>query len=124
MLDWDDQRYHEQYTKSTDYVAVGDILTPILAAPPVVFHAHLDQEILATVLEAPIVELITFYSVSDGFQDILRGALSSRYSLFVDAPIIEELVQQPGGENGSAHFAAIARDSGVECSELHPSSGH
>ncbi|KAL4876002.1 hypothetical protein BJY04DRAFT_223488 [Aspergillus karnatakaensis] len=120
LLDWDDIRCHEQFTRSgADYEAVGDILTPALAAPPVVFHASLDQEILAAVMDAPVVELVTFYHVSDVFQDILRRELSSKFDLFVDAPVVEALAQQPGGAEGPAHFPAIAvtGESGVERSQ-------
>ncbi|KAL4919441.1 hypothetical protein BDW62DRAFT_199753 [Aspergillus aurantiobrunneus] len=114
VADWDDLSYHERYVQSgADYAAVADILGPILAAPPVVFHTHLDQDALGIVLDAPVVEVITFYSVSEGFQDVARGVLSTRCASeggagFVDAPVLEEIAQQAGGVNASAHSAAVA----------------
>ncbi|PLB46735.1 hypothetical protein P170DRAFT_477606 [Aspergillus steynii IBT 23096] len=107
LANWADISYHEQYIK---------ILTPILAAPPVVFHVHLDQNVLHRVLDAPIVEVVTFYGTSEETQSIPGRVLGSSsaqgsHSTVVHGPVVEQLAKPGDNATTRAYFAMAGWDS-------------
>ncbi|KAL3483115.1 EthD domain-containing protein [Aspergillus germanicus] len=92
------------------------ILTPTLAGQPLVFYAELNRTRLRAVMDALIVEMITFFSVAADFSDIARSILEAVYHSagaacagFMDGPVIEAIRQDGGGNQkpGLMHFAAV-----------------
>ncbi|KAL5338123.1 hypothetical protein BJX70DRAFT_399031 [Aspergillus crustosus] len=116
FINWDDISFHEKFTQSTDYSALFAVLTPILAAEPVLLHAHFDEESINRILSDPVVELATFFSIGDGFGEAVDktlsvGAQAPGYLFHTRADVVEELAPPTGGEKGKAHFAAISWNS-------------
>lgn len=117
ITDWADISYHEKYQQSgADYATVGAILTPTLAAMPIVFHVHLDQDALKSVLDAFIVEVVTFYDISEETGNRIQRALDSPHAegipgRVVHGAVVEELTRPGGNVSGKAYFAMAGLES-------------
>ncbi|CEN60249.1 hypothetical protein ASPCAL02690 [Aspergillus calidoustus] len=113
MINWDDISYHVAFTQSgADYQELFAGLTPLIAAPPEIFHLELDPETINNVLDDPIVELATFFNVGEGFEEAVANTLAvgtrSEGCLgFARGPVVEELAYGDGAK-GKAHYAAIS----------------
>jgi hypothetical protein len=109
-----DIAYHKKFEQSGgDYEAVGSALGPVLAAPPTMYHVHLDPNTQELVLKAPFVEVTSFFSVPKDFKEGAREFLelvgSSKGCMgVVHGDIVEEIPRAGGDVNGSAYFAALA----------------
>lgn len=114
MTDWLDISYHDAFQNSgADFEALFTIITPILAGAPQIFHLRIDPDAINKVLDAPIVELVTYYHVGEGFdeavaQTLAIGTKSEGCLGFVRAPVVEEIGIAQGGVEGKAHYAAIS----------------
>ncbi|KAL5340221.1 hypothetical protein BJX70DRAFT_361838 [Aspergillus crustosus] len=112
-INWDDISYHRRFEQSGADFEAGDlILRPVITSPPAIFHVYLDQAALNKILDTPVVELATFYSVpadfatrAETFFDLL--ALNG-CSGIVHADVVEEIALDDEKEESKAYFAALA----------------
>ncbi|KAL3462543.1 hypothetical protein BJX64DRAFT_258900 [Aspergillus heterothallicus] len=113
MINWDDISCHIAFTQSgADYQELFAGLTPLIAAPPEIFHLQIDTDAVDKILDAPIVELATFYLVGEDFEEAVTNTLAvgtkSEGCLgFVRGSVVEELTYGDSGK-GKAHYAAIS----------------
>ncbi|KAL2826193.1 hypothetical protein BJY01DRAFT_229863 [Aspergillus pseudoustus] len=113
MINWDDISYHIAFTQSgADYQELFAGLTPLIAAPPEIFHLQIDTDAVNKILDDPVVELATFYLVGDGFEEAITNALAAGAKSeaclgSVRGAVVEELALGENGK-GKAQYAAIS----------------
>ncbi|KAK9238764.1 hypothetical protein V1525DRAFT_399970 [Lipomyces kononenkoae] len=113
LIDWDNLESHRKFENSgADYKAVLGALKPVLVAPPSMYHIHFDPHPISAVLEAPVVALTTFYSLSATFETDIAKLLSylekaDGFLAVSHGFIDEELAKEDGDEKGKAYLAAI-----------------
>lgn len=113
MINWDDISSHIAFTQSgADYQELFAGLSPLIAAPPEIFHLHIDPDTINKILDDPIVELATFFLVGEGFEEAVTNTLavgtkSGECLGFARGPVVEELAYEDGPK-GKAHYAAIS----------------
>jgi quinol monooxygenase YgiN len=113
LPDWDDISSHIAFTQSgADYQELFAGLTPLIAAPPEIFHLQIDPDAINKILDDPIVELATFFLVGEGFEEAVTNTLAVNTKSegclgFARGPVVEELAYEDGPK-GKAHYAAIS----------------
>ncbi|KAK9367585.1 hypothetical protein V1509DRAFT_144789 [Lipomyces kononenkoae] len=113
FIDWDNLGSHRKFESSgDDYKAVLGALKPVLVAPPSMFHIHFSTHPPLAVLRSPVVELVTYYSVSATFETDITKFLSylekaEGYLAASHGFIDEELALVDGEEKGKAYLTAI-----------------
>ncbi|KAL2803185.1 hypothetical protein BJX63DRAFT_412853 [Aspergillus granulosus] len=113
MINWDDISDHVAFTQSgADYEELFAGLTPLIAAPPEIFHVRVDPDAINKILDYPVIELATFYHTGEGFEEALTNTLAALATSeeclgSVGGPVVEELADGEKGK-GKAHYAAIS----------------
>ncbi|KAK9489618.1 hypothetical protein V1508DRAFT_393238 [Lipomyces doorenjongii] len=113
FIDWDNIESHRKFEAcGADFQAVGGILKPVLVAPPSMYHVHFSPHPPSEVLSAPIVELVTYYSISATFETDIAKFLSVLEKAvgcvaIAHCGIDEDLAKEDGEPKGKAYLAAI-----------------
>ncbi|KAL4880364.1 hypothetical protein BJY04DRAFT_219359 [Aspergillus karnatakaensis] len=114
IIGWDDISYHERFKQSdSDSTAAEAALRPVLAGAPMSFHVYFDPIALEEILEAPIVEVATFFSVPEDYSyeaEIFLKLLGSfRGGLgFLHADVVENISADGSDPKGRGLFVLLA----------------
>ncbi|RFU27481.1 hypothetical protein B7463_g8869, partial [Scytalidium lignicola] len=99
LIDWDDLVSHKAFEKcGADFAALGELLGPILAAPPTMHHVPWSSTVIDTNIKDSVIKLVTFYVLSK----------SIGFKAFTGGRIPEELQFEESETTVQAYFLAIA----------------
>ncbi len=113
LTDWDDISSHYKFMQGPAYPNLLATLDGLLAVAPALIHAHFDEEAINKVLDDPVVELATFYGITEGFEEAVDrtlavGSDSEGCLRYTRGDVVEEISPSETEPKGKAHYAAIS----------------
>lgn len=114
--DWTDISFHQKFMAGPEYPGLLALIEGRTAGPPSIIHVHFDEKTIKNILEKPIVELVTYFAIKEGFGEAVQKAFAvgteSQGCLgFARGDVVEEIAVNETEAKGKAHYAAIAWDS-------------
>lgn len=85
----------------------------LLATGPAIIHAHFDEEAINKIIDDPVVELATFYGITEGFEEAVDktlavGSESEGFLRYTRGDVVEEISPGETEPKGKGHYAAIS----------------
>ncbi|KAH8816990.1 hypothetical protein F5884DRAFT_241560 [Xylogone sp. PMI_703] len=117
LVDWDNLESHKAFENSgADFSELGTRLWAVLAAPPLIHHVTWPSSIIDANIKDSVIELATFYDISEAFESDLGEFLqvlskSNGFKAFVEGHILEELQYETVETPVKAYQLAIAWES-------------
>ncbi|KAL4801619.1 hypothetical protein BDV18DRAFT_164870 [Aspergillus unguis] len=113
MINWMDISYHQAFMAGPAYPGLLSVIEGLLSSAPTIIHVHFDEKTINKVLEGPLLEVITYFAVTEGFEEAVQKAMNAGLQVegclgYARGNVVEEIAINETEAKGKAHYAAVS----------------